>query len=129
MSERQLGLHYILDFNDVWTSDPSGTGKRVFELMKSICIKVGFRVVGSHLELFEDATVSPPGFASVICIDQSHLSAHCYSDKGILACDAFTCGPLERCREAGQLLRDGIMAMFPECRLTKEHVVDRFEIK
>ena len=90
MSQRQLGLHYILDFNDVWTPDPSDTGKRVFELMKSICIKVGFRVVGSHLELFEDAAVSPPGFASVICIDQSHLSAHCYSDKGILACDAFT---------------------------------------
>ena len=29
---------------------------------------------------------------SVVLLDESHLTAHCYSDKGWLAIDCFTCG-------------------------------------
>lgn len=124
-SKSQMGLHYLLDFEGV-DMDPATSGPAIFELMKGICRQVGFRIVGGHLEVFTDVAVSPPGFASVLCIDQSHLSAHAYSDKGILACDAFTCGPLERCRNAGEMLKAGILKMFPACRVTKEQVVDRF---
>ncbi len=108
--------------------DPKEGGDAVYALMRSICSQVGFRIVGGHLEVFTDDAVSPPGFASVLCIDQSHLSAHCYSgaDKRILAADAFTCGPQERCREAGVLLRDGILKLFPTCSLKSEMIVDRF---
>jgi S-adenosylmethionine decarboxylase len=28
----------------------------------------------------------------VVLLDESHLSAHCYSDRGWLAIDCFTCG-------------------------------------
>ena len=35
---------------------------------------------------------SPPGFAAVVLIDESHVTAHCYSERGILAIDVFTCG-------------------------------------
>ena len=35
---------------------------------------------------------SPFFFAAVVLLDESHVSAHCYYDKGILAIDAFTCG-------------------------------------
>ena len=34
----------------------------------------------------------PPGFAAVVLIDESHVSAHCYSESGLLAIDIFTCG-------------------------------------
>ena len=44
-----------------------------------------------HLEWF-DGTVSPPGFASVVLLDESHISAHCYADEGLIAIDVFTCG-------------------------------------
>lgn len=121
----QMGLHYLLDFENV-RMDPAVSGPAIFKLMQDICADVGFRIVGGHLEVFIDVAVSPPGFASVLCIDQSHLSAHAYSDKGILACDAFTCGPIDRCRKAGEMLKAGILRMFPECRVSKEHIVDRF---
>ena len=49
------------------------------------------RQVHSHIEIFDGAT-SPPGFAAVVLLDESHFSAHCYSDKGWLAIDCFTCG-------------------------------------
>jgi len=127
MPKQQMGLHYLLDFDHVHMPDPQQSGAHIFELMQSICTTVGFRIVGKHLEIFQDPKTSPPGFASVLCIDQSHLSAHAYSDKGILACDAFTCGNLERCKQAGEMLRAGIVAMFPECRVTKDQVVDRFK--
>ena len=43
--------------------------------------------------MFEfDGTESPPGFAAVVLIDESHVSAHCYAEEGILAVDCFTCG-------------------------------------
>jgi len=41
---------------------------------------------------------SPPGFAVVVMLDESHCSAHSYADDGIIALDFFTCGttdPLE----------------------------------
>lgn len=123
--QNQMGLHYILDFDGVWLK-PASDGPAIFELLKHICKTVGFRIMGGHLEVFTDEAVSPPGFASVLCIDQSHLSAHAYSDRGILACDAFTCGNLDRCKKAGEMLKDGILTMFPDCRVSKEQVVDRF---
>ena len=33
--------------------------------------------------------LSPPEFASVVLLDESHVSAHCYSETGLLAIDAF----------------------------------------
>lgn len=35
---------------------------------------------------------SPPGFACVIMLDESHCSAHSYADEGLIAIDLFTCG-------------------------------------
>ena len=32
------------------------------------------------------------GLAAVVLLDESHVSAHCYYGKGLLAIDAFTCG-------------------------------------
>ncbi|MEW6755146.1 MAG: adenosylmethionine decarboxylase [Candidatus Latescibacterota bacterium] len=35
---------------------------------------------------------SPPGFAAVVVLDESHCSAHSYADLGLIAVDIFTCG-------------------------------------
>ncbi|MGB0602901.1 MAG: S-adenosylmethionine decarboxylase family protein, partial [Candidatus Poseidoniaceae archaeon] len=66
-------------------------GDWMLELMKKAVDLSGARRVHSHVENF-DGTVSPPGFASVVLLDESHVSAHCYSDTGLLAVDAFSCG-------------------------------------
>lgn len=39
-----------------------------------------------------DGETSPPGFAAVVLIDESHITAHHYADRGMLALDCFTCG-------------------------------------
>ena len=49
------------------------------------------RIVHSYVEEF-DGVISPTGFAAMVLLDESHISAHCYYDKGWLAVDAFTCG-------------------------------------
>lgn len=59
--------------------------------MCRLAILHGVRVVHRHVETF-DGSESPPGFASVALLDESHMSAHCYSDQGKLAFDVFTCG-------------------------------------
>jgi len=35
---------------------------------------------------------SPPGFAAVVMLYESHCSAHSYADLGLIAMDMFTCG-------------------------------------
>lgn len=35
---------------------------------------------------------SPPGFACIVLLDESHCSAHSYSELGLIAIDIFTCG-------------------------------------
>lgn len=69
------------DRNGVWMLD----------LMRYAVKFSNVREVYSHVEEF-DGSKSPNGFAAVVLLDESHVSAHCYYDKGILAIDAFTCG-------------------------------------
>jgi len=63
----------------------------MLETLRS-CVKyAGVREVHAHVEAF-DGSVSPTGFAAVVLIDESHVTAHCYSERGLLAVDVFTCG-------------------------------------
>lgn len=83
---KQICVDYIgCEFNEhkggVW----------MLELMRYAVEKANVREVHSHVEEF-DGTQSPPGFAAVVLLDESHVSAHCYYEKGLLAIDAFTCG-------------------------------------
>jgi S-adenosylmethionine decarboxylase len=66
-------------------------GLWMLELMQYAIKNANVREVHAHVEEF-DGTQSPPGFAAVVLLDESHVSAHCYYGKGLLAIDAFTCG-------------------------------------
>ncbi|MGB1491027.1 MAG: S-adenosylmethionine decarboxylase family protein, partial [Candidatus Poseidoniaceae archaeon] len=81
------GSHIMLDC----TGSIGISGDWMLEVMKEAVDNSGARRVHSHVENF-DGTVSPPGFAAVVLLDESHVSAHCYSDVGLLAIDAFSCG-------------------------------------
>jgi len=69
--------------------------------------------------------VSPRGFAAVVLIDESHVSAHCYEDEGILAVDCFTCGAVDPASVA-----DDIHAQLSErvktLKLVQRTELDRF---
>ncbi len=83
------GRHITLDYTGF-----SGDGDWVLTVLRAAVSRSGAREVHSHVAEF-DGTESPLGFAAVVLIDESHISAHCYADEGILAVDCFTCGGID----------------------------------
>ena len=63
----------------------------MLQILRDCVNRAGIREVHAHVAQF-DGGESPPGFAAVVLIDESHVSAHCYSESGLLAIDIFTCG-------------------------------------
>ena len=85
------GKHVYVDYVGFQPNQRSQDGRWILKILQNAVNKCGIREVHSHVEIF-DGEHSPPGFAAVVLIDESHVSAHCYSDRGWLAIDAFTCG-------------------------------------
>ena len=88
---RAHGKHVYVDYVGFQSNQSSTDGRWILKILQNAVNKCGIREVHSHVEIF-DGEHSPPGFAAVVLIDESHVSAHCYSDRGWLAIDAFTCG-------------------------------------
>ncbi len=90
MSMNSHGAHIMLDYTGSISTEEN-LGEWVLSLIETGVDKSKARRVHSHIEEF-DGIQSPPGFAAVVLLDESHVSAHCYSQKGWLALDCFTCG-------------------------------------
>ncbi|MBF71573.1 MAG: hypothetical protein CMA95_03620 [Euryarchaeota archaeon] len=84
------GKHICVDYSCCDFTN-GRNGKWMLELMRVAIKSANVREVHAHVEEF-DGSQSPTGFAAVVLLDESHVSAHCYYDRGILAVDAFTCG-------------------------------------
>lgn len=84
------GKHVYIDYIG-YQYDGSNNGEKILEIMMQSASAGNTRPVFSHVEEF-DGQNSPPGFAAVVLLDESHITAHCYYEKGWLAIDAFTCG-------------------------------------
>ena len=91
MTDKYEGTHIFLDYVNYF---PKNSGENILNILQSAAAKGGVREVHSHLEKF-DGTISPTGFAAVVLIDESHITAHCYYERGLLAIDIFTCGGTE----------------------------------
>ena len=59
-------------------------------------------------------------------IDESHITAHSYSNLGMLAIDIFTCGDIEKGRKARNLINQDIKLHFPSAILKQELSHSRF---
>ena len=60
-----------------------------------------------------------------VLIDESHVSAHCYSERGLLAIDAFTCGTTNPESIVSQL-KSSLEDLCPTLVLMQEKRVERF---
>ncbi len=123
MNSNARGKHIFLDFTEFFPN-VSFDGHEMLVLMKKAIENSGAREVHAHVEVF-DGTVSPPGFAAVVLIDESHVSAHCYSDRGLLAIDAFTCGNTDPVTIITQL-KQALQVLCPTIVLMQEKSVNRF---
>ena len=83
------GRHITLDYIGF-----SGDGEWILKVLRAAVSRSNAREVHAHVAEF-DGIESPLGFAAVVLIDESHVSAHCYEDEGILAVDCFTCGGID----------------------------------
>lgn len=84
------GGHVVLDYTG-YSPPVDEDGVWMLQVMRDCVNRAGIREVHAHVAQF-DGSESPPGFAAVVLIDESHVSAHCYSESGLLAIDIFTCG-------------------------------------
>lgn len=83
------GNHLIIDCTDV-PREICNNDKLVLRTMADAAERAGANVISQVRYRF--GLDSPPGFASVVLLDESHISAHCYSEDRIIAFDVFTCG-------------------------------------
>jgi S-adenosylmethionine/arginine decarboxylase-like enzyme len=122
-----------------FTVDKFVGGQEVFRLMKE-CIKLSScTIVHSKLVILgkDDHTLkefapeggirdTPNGFTSVVLIDESHVTCHCYSDKGMLAIDIFTCGNTTNPDVLINYLYAELKKLFPDIFIIEKNKLDRF---
>ena len=114
------GAHIMLDCIGAIGID----GAWMLSVMEEAVDISGARRVHSHNEVF-DGTVSPVGFASVVLLDESHVSAHCYSETGWLAIDAFTCGGTDPARII-EVIEKKLKDAYPDMIINQRKRVERF---
>lgn len=117
------GTHVLLDYRN-YSSTKENDGWWILDLMRQSVRKCGIREVHSHVEIF-DGDLSPPGFAAVVLIDESHVTAHCYSESGLLAIDVFTCGDHDPDCVAEQI-HGRLVSENDEIILDRRQRIDRF---
>lgn len=117
------GSHVLLDYVD-YERGREGDGEWVLEILRECVRESGVREVHSHVEIFDGAE-SPLGFAAVVLIDESHVTAHCYSKRGLLAIDIFTCGDSDS-GSVADLIHERLVSENPGLRLVFRKKVERF---
>ena len=96
----------------------------MLQIMRDAVTNSEAKEVHSHVEQFDGIT-SPPGFAAVVLLDESHVTAHCYSEKGWLAIDCFTCGQCDPNTIVDQI-HMALERVMPNLKMIKKSGHDRF---
>ncbi len=118
-----IGKHILMDYVD-YIPPRKEDGDWLLGILRDSVRDSGVIEVHSHVESF-DGTKSPTGFASVVLIDESHVSAHCYSERGLLAVDVFTCGKHDP-EIIAKMIHERLRSEIPSLRLVFRKSVDRF---
>lgn len=122
-SDEPRGAHVFLDYTHAFFEGEEDY-RWLFDTMREAVAQSTATEVHAHLAPFDGST-SPPGFAAVVLIDESHITAHCYADRGLLAVDCFTCGDTDP-EGIASYLDERLMKRFPSLLRTRKDRVDRF---
>ena len=117
------GSHIFLDYLN-YSCPIKDEGDWILSLMRAVSYTHLTLPTNSHVEVF-DGSKSPSGFAAVVLIDESHVTAHCYSDEGLLAIDVFTCGPHDP-EHVVELIHEGLITEIEGVTLVRKERVSRF---
>jgi len=117
------GAHVFLDYVNA-SFEGEDDYQWLFSTMREAVAQSPATEVHAHLAPFDGST-SPPGFAAVVLIDESHITAHCYADRGLLAVDCFTCGDTDP-EIIAAYLDERLTKRFPNLKRIRKDRVDRF---
>jgi len=101
------------DFSYATSSSNKAVAEAIFILMRrAIEEKSKIQIVHKQLVLLPvEGSNSPLGFTSVLLLDESHFTCHCYApiatERGLMSVDIFTCGQTEL-MPIIRFLQDGI---------------------
>ena len=117
------GRHIFIDFVG-YVPPTENDGKLILALMRECIRNSTATEVHSHVTQF-DGNSSPLGFAAIVVLDESHFSAHCYSELGWLAIDCFTCGSANT-EAIVSSFTSKLEDLIPTLEVTQRKNVDRF---
>ena len=117
------GAHVFLDYVNAYFEGEDDY-QWLFSTMREAVAQSPATEVHAHLAPFDGST-SPPGFAAVVLIDESHITAHCYADQGLLAVDCFTCGDTDP-EIIAAYLDERLAKRFPNVKRIRKDRVNRF---
>jgi S-adenosylmethionine decarboxylase len=117
------GRHVYLDYIN-FNPEVEDMGTWILSLLRTSVKECEVKEVHAHCEVF-DGVESPPGFAAIVLIDESHITAHCYSERGWLAIDAFTCGTHDP-NDLADVIHTKLVAGCENLKLMNRNVVKRF---
>ena len=117
------GTHVFLDYVNAHFEGEDDY-QWLFSTMRKAVAQSPATEVHAHLAPFDGST-SPPGFAAVVLIDESHITAHCYADRGLLAVDCFTCGETDP-EIIASYLDEQLTKRFPNLKRMRKDRVNRF---
>ena len=120
MNSIHKGEHVILDCTGAIGAD----GDSILKILEKVIDNSEARRVHSHVENF-DGSISPLGFAAVVLIDESHVSAHCYSETGLLAIDIFTCGNTKPMQILNDIEKE-LLKILPNLIVQNKKTIRRF---
>ena len=114
-AHKYRGYHVFFDYNGIFGQDSAELTSWIMNTIEGILVANNVNFVHKHAVVF-DGTESPPGFTSVFLIDKSHVSAHCYSELGLLALDIFTCGGRpDITKKVADEIHRAVLHRFPNC--------------
>ena len=122
-TDRPQGAHVFLDYVNAFFAGEDDY-RWLFSTMREAVAQSTATEVHAHLAPFDGST-SPPGFAAVVLIDESHITAHCYADRGLLAVDCFTCGDTDP-ELIASYLDERLTKRFPNRKRMRKDRVNRF---
>ena len=122
------GTHIFVDFDNF--KHDNGTeymGNQIYKIMSTaIETQSNMKIVHKHLEILKDPETAD-GFTSVLLLDESHFTAHAYTDEHkLLALDLFTCGKTDTAIIMDYVINE-IKLVFPNIKLNNFVVNKRFK--
>jgi len=87
---KNKGNHVFLDFINFFDDDLEKCAQYIFDVMRESIYRTNMKAMFEKMVILKDDTED--GFTSVILLDESHITAHSYTKRGLLALDVFTCG-------------------------------------